>query len=542
MTTDDMELVRQYAAHQSESAFAALVSRHTNLVYSASLRLVRDPQLAEEVTQAVFIILAQKAGSFDEKTILPGWLYRTACFVSGSALKQEYRRQRREQEAYMQSTLNEAGTDVAWQQMSPLLEEAMLRLGQTDRDAVVLRFFEGRSLNEVGTALGTSEDAAKKRVNRAVEKLRGLFAKGGVVIPATVLTAAISANSVQAAPVALAKTATAVALAKGAAGGTAALLATTAKAGTTAKTVGALGLFAAVLGPLVVFLPNYIGYRIGLAAARSEAERAYIRAFYRKITFIVLGLFIPLAAIILWLSRHQNDRSYLSGVFATGLVLIFLPTVFAIAIASARKSHGHLSRILAQEHAGIFPEPAWEYRTSLNLFGLPLVHIRIGDRFAVLKKPVTAWIAVGNSAVGGLFAFGGMAVAPLSLGGLAIGGLSVGGLSIGIFALGGVALGGWTLFGGLLVGWQAFGGCITIAWNAAMGDFALAHDFALGRIAHAAQANNDLARQFIEPNLFFRCAQFINRHWRWINLFWIVPFFIQWLLTARKRRPQEPGH
>ena len=158
MTTDDMELVRQYAAHQSESAFAALVSRHTNLVYSASLRLVRDPQLAEEVTQAVFIILAQKAGSFDEKTILAGWLYRTACYISNSALKGEYRRQRREQEAYMQSTLDEAGTDAAWKQMSPLLEEAMLRLGQTDRDALVLRFFEGRSLNEVGAALGASED------------------------------------------------------------------------------------------------------------------------------------------------------------------------------------------------------------------------------------------------------------------------------------------------------------------------------------------------------------------------------------------------
>src|ERR1700733_11714401 len=160
MTTDDMELVRQYAAHQSESAFAALVSRHANLVYSASLRVVRDPQLAEEVTQAVFIILARKAGSLDAKTILPGWLYRAAGYTSQSALKGEYRRQRREQEAYMQSILDEAGTDAAWKQMSPLLEEAMLRLGQTDRDALVLRFFEGRSLNEVGAALGASEEAA----------------------------------------------------------------------------------------------------------------------------------------------------------------------------------------------------------------------------------------------------------------------------------------------------------------------------------------------------------------------------------------------
>jgi uncharacterized protein (TIGR03435 family) len=223
MTTDDMALVRQYAAHQSESAFATLVSRHTNLVYSASLRLVRDPQLAEEVTQGTFIILAQKAASLGEKTILPSWLYRTAGFVSRSALKREYRRLQREQEAYMQSTLNEADPNAAWKQISPLLEEAMLRLGQADRDALVLRFFEGRSLHEVGAALGASEDAAKKRVNRAVEKLRGFFSKRGVVFSAAALTEAISANSVQAAPAVLAKSVAAVVLAKGAAAGSSTL-------------------------------------------------------------------------------------------------------------------------------------------------------------------------------------------------------------------------------------------------------------------------------------------------------------------------------
>src|SRR5580698_8977068 len=106
MTTDDMELAGEYARRQSESAFATLVSRHNDLVYSTALRQVRNPQLAEEVTQVVFILLARKAGSLNEKTILPGWLYRTACYVSKSALKQELRRQRREQEAYMQSTLH----------------------------------------------------------------------------------------------------------------------------------------------------------------------------------------------------------------------------------------------------------------------------------------------------------------------------------------------------------------------------------------------------------------------------------------------------
>ncbi len=212
-----MKLVRQYAADQSETAFAALVSRYTNLVYSASLRLVRDPHLAEEVTQAVFIILARKAGALNEKTILSGWLYHAACYTSKSALKREYRRHQREQEAYMQSTIHEAGTDVDWKQLSPLLDEAMLRLGQTDRNALVLRFFEGSSLNEVGTALGASEAAAKKRVNRALEKLHRYFSKCGVSSTTDIIAGAISAHSVQAVPAALAKSVTAAALAKGAA-------------------------------------------------------------------------------------------------------------------------------------------------------------------------------------------------------------------------------------------------------------------------------------------------------------------------------------
>jgi uncharacterized protein (TIGR03435 family) len=215
MTADDMRLVREYAARQSESAFATLVSRHTNLVYSAALRQTRDPQLAEEITQAVFILLARKAASLGAKTILTGWLYRTACYVSSSALKRERRRQHREQEAYMQSELN-TQPDAAWDQLSPLLDEAMLRLGQSDRDALVLRYFEGRSLNEVAFALGASEDAAKKRVSRALDKLRVFFNKRGISTTTAIIAGAVAANSVHAAPVALAKTVTAVALAKGA--------------------------------------------------------------------------------------------------------------------------------------------------------------------------------------------------------------------------------------------------------------------------------------------------------------------------------------
>jgi RNA polymerase sigma factor (sigma-70 family) len=212
---DSNELLAQYIHNQSEEAFAALVARHVNLVYSVALRHVADSHQAQDITQVVFLLLAKKAGNLSPQTILSGWLYRTAQLTATNYLRMERRRQRREQEAHMQSVVNESEPQI-WAQIAPALDIAMERLGNRERNAVVLRFFEGKSLKEVGNALGASEDAAQKSVERALKKLRQYFTKQGVTLSAATLTGVLSTHSVQAAPAGLAESIITAGITKGA--------------------------------------------------------------------------------------------------------------------------------------------------------------------------------------------------------------------------------------------------------------------------------------------------------------------------------------
>ena len=212
MNDSDLQLLERYTRQHAEDAFAEIVRRHLDLVFSAALRQVRSPQLAEEVAQSAFTDLARQAHRLAPDTVLSAWLYQVTRRTAIDVVRREARRQAREQVACELNAMNTPAAD--WTHIEPLLDEAMQELEDTDRAAVLLRYFENKSLREVGQTLGTNDDAARKRVSRAVERLREFFAKRGVTVGASGLVALISANAVQAAPAGLAVTiSTAAALA-----------------------------------------------------------------------------------------------------------------------------------------------------------------------------------------------------------------------------------------------------------------------------------------------------------------------------------------
>ena len=209
----DQQLVRDYAERHSDNAFNELVRRHIDLVYSAALRMVRDAHLTEDVTQGVFLALAQNAAQLKDRAVLSGWLHRTARNLAANAVRSEVRRRTHEQEAAAMNELLSADPEPSWDAIAPHLDAALGELEEADRDALMLRYFEKKSAPEMAGLLGISEEAAQKRVRRAVERLREFFGQRGVTVGAAGLVVLLSAHAVQSAPVGLAVTASTTALA-----------------------------------------------------------------------------------------------------------------------------------------------------------------------------------------------------------------------------------------------------------------------------------------------------------------------------------------
>jgi RNA polymerase sigma factor (sigma-70 family) len=212
-------LLAEYAVNGSEEAFREVVTRYLNLVYSTAVRLVNgDTHLAEDVAQTVFADLARLAATLSQDVMLGGWLHRRTCHVALSLMRSQRRRQNRERQA-AEMNIQQDHTEASFEQIAPVLDEAINQLGKEDRAAITLRFFEGRDFRAIGEALGSNADAAQKRVTRALEKLRGLLGRRGVTASSAVLATALAAHAVTAAPAGLAVNVSTAALASAATSG-----------------------------------------------------------------------------------------------------------------------------------------------------------------------------------------------------------------------------------------------------------------------------------------------------------------------------------
>ena len=280
----DAELLRSYAQERSEPAFTELVRRHIDLVHSAALRMVRDSHLAEEVTQNVFIALAKDAARLATRPVLSGWLHRTARNIAAQAVRTDVRRRNRQQQAAAMNELLAPESAAPWEAVAPHLDAALNELSEADRDALLLRFFESKSAHEIAAVLSVSDEAAQKRVTRAVERLREVFLRRGVVTGAGSLAGVISANAVQPAPVALTAQVAANAF-------------TTAAFTTTAKVIAMTTLQKALVGTTLVAAIG-AGIFETHRASRLHEENQSLK---RQQT--------PLAAQIQQLQQERNDAT-----------------------------------------------------------------------------------------------------------------------------------------------------------------------------------------------------------------------------------------
>jgi RNA polymerase sigma factor (sigma-70 family) len=212
---DDAELLRRYAANRAEGDFAELVRRHVNLVYSAALRQVNgDAHLAQDVTQLVFTDLARKAASVAAHRVLAGWLFTSTRFAAAKAVRGERRRHARETDAHlMQELTRDPAAQLDWARVRPVLDDVIGELGEADREAILLRFFEGCDFAGIGAKLRVNDNAARMRVERALDKLRALLERRGVTSTTAALAVALANQAVVAAPAGLVVAVTGAALA-----------------------------------------------------------------------------------------------------------------------------------------------------------------------------------------------------------------------------------------------------------------------------------------------------------------------------------------
>jgi RNA polymerase sigma factor (sigma-70 family) len=507
----------------NRSAFERIVARYQNLICALAYSATGSVPQSEDVAQDTFVTAWKRLPQLREHDKLRAWLCGIARFTISSALRKQGREPSHAAESIDSISESSSPDELPADRLISSEEQALLwsaigRIPENYREPLVLFYREQQSVEAVAEALEISEDAVKQRLSRGRKMLQQeviTLVEGGLsrTNPGRTFTVGVLA-----ALPALLLPAQAVASV-----GTLAAKGSAKAAGSSA--------FGLLLGPIVALFGMWVSYRTDIDSAGSETERQLSRTFYRRLAWGLSSWFVA-SSLLTFFARPLREVHELlfAGIFIA-MGLAYTVFVGALMLWWTRSRRAYLAIDPGQQPVN---KPAWEYRTRATLFGLPLVHMRIGGDLRANRTPVRAWIAVGDTAIGALFAFGGIAVAPLSIGGCAIGLFPFGGAAIGAVALGGFSVGIWSL-GGLAIGWQAFGGC-AIAWSAAVGGVSIARDFALGGNAVAVQSGNAAAQAFIGAQPFFRGAAYIFQHLlAWLNLIWVIPMIFWWRLVRRAK-------
>jgi RNA polymerase sigma factor (sigma-70 family) len=526
----DSELVRLSLAGDRE-AFGRIVNRYQTLLCSLAYSATGSLSQSEDLAQETFVTAWKQLAGLREPEKLRSWLCGISRNLTYDSLLKEGREPTYKAESLEQIEESPASIPLPSESTISREEEAVLwrlieRIPESYREALVLFYREHQSIENVAAALDLSEDAVKQRLSRGRKLLQTealTFLEGALkqTSPGKAFTigvlAALPVLSISA---------------RAAEVGTA-----TAKGGITAKVITAGGFSSAILAAALGFVGNYFGYRVGMDRAQSDFERDYIRRFYRRLMAGLLGFWAGYGVLLILAKQFVVDHHLVYSSLVIGLVLPFTAVLFASGIFWLRGPGKFLAELTKKGATPNAARPAWEYRSKFVLFGLPFIHVRVSGGLTVPVVPVKAWIASGDFAVGLLFASGNLAIAPVSIGATAIGLLSFGGCAVGLISLGGFSLGMWS-FGVLALGWQVYGAC-AIAWHAADGGIAIAHNFAVGGIASALQANSDAARSYFWQTPFFHRPRQFLLTLACLNLLWVVPTLIRWRIVARVRYNAE---
>ncbi len=534
---NDTELVGE-SLSGNRDAFGRIVSRYQSLICSLAYSATGSLSQSEDLAQETFITAWKHLGHLRERDKLCAWL----CGIARNLINNSLRRQGREP-SHQAESLEEISESHSPEpqpleqaisnEEAAILWRSLERIPEIYREPLVLFYREHQSIETVAANLELTEDAVKQRLSRGRKLLHEevlAFVEGALerTNPGQAFTLGVLASL----PIVLTTSAKAATLGAAAA-----------KGSFTAKAAAVAGLFSALLTPLMGIVGPWISYRAHLAAAETAGERNSIKSFYREIFLSILGFGLVFYALCLLEDRIFSQHPVLYVTALAGLILTFA----VIQVSMAVRSGARFKKFYAERAAlepNVTAKPAWEYRSRFELLGLPFIHIRLNNVTCEMRSPVKAWIAGGPCAIGVLFAFGGLAVAPVSFGGWAIGLLPVGGFVLGIFAVGGFALGAFAAggfafgvwaFGGFAIGWQSFGG-FALALNAAEGGLAVARDLARGGVAHAAQTNPEITAQFFKESFFFRNMEIVSRHIVWLNLLWLLPLIVWWRTLAKRTK------